>query len=526
MVKLLNALYTEDNQLKLNNIKIIRSIMMKKTNSIISIATCAAAVMAVVPFSASAAEGDVVYGTMNIPYADFYAAEINNAYEVDAVSSATASKWKNNAVGSVDESGAWKDGGIVAGTYNDDNGKILGVTYPVAASKDDVAALTEKYGFVQSDAEPAAYKEVSLDGDKLTVSAVKDTNGEQTVDGSLTLSTNSNYGDYQISVPDYPKNGDIYGVIVNTVEGDAYALRHLENIWRRGSYSWSAGFSTTEVHGNELSYEDYASSMGKNISSVKFITLDGVYTVNTPATYIPVKFNGTLTAENGKSGNGSTSYTITDFPSDYKPSASAAEGMTAADGKISYTNAKPGSYTVTVSDESGKYAPVNASFTLSTADIPVKYQDGKLVAADGFTQDDVANYIKNITTVTVNGTEYRNNRRGAIVVKTDDGSIDFDVKSGENNVFDGSGDYEITVNATGYDTAYTFKTAQAAVTTAAATTTAAKTTTTTAKATTTSTAKKTSNSGSPKTGVADAAIPAAVLALAGAAAFAMRKKND
>ena len=50
-----------------------------------------------VPFSANAADGDKVYGTMNIPYADFYAAEIDNAYAVDAVSSATArTKWAMN----------------------------------------------------------------------------------------------------------------------------------------------------------------------------------------------------------------------------------------------------------------------------------------------------------------------------------------------------------------------------------------------------------------------------------------------
>ncbi|HPY85890.1 MAG TPA: hypothetical protein PLS20_12790, partial [Ruminococcus flavefaciens] len=171
---------------------------MKKLRSLISISTCAAAVLAAVPFSASAA--DTVYGTMNIPYADFYAAEIGNAYEVDAVSSATATKWKGNNTGSVGEDGKWQNGGLVAGTYNDDNGTILGVTYPVAVSSDDVTFLTENYGFTALDSAPVAYKEVSVSDGKITVSAVKDTNGEQTADGELTLATTSAWGDYQISV--------------------------------------------------------------------------------------------------------------------------------------------------------------------------------------------------------------------------------------------------------------------------------------------------------------------------------------
>ena len=71
---------------------------MKRINSIISAAVCTITLTAV-PFSVSAAE-EKVYGTMNIPYADFYKAEIEDAYEVDAVSSATTKgKWGMNGKG-------------------------------------------------------------------------------------------------------------------------------------------------------------------------------------------------------------------------------------------------------------------------------------------------------------------------------------------------------------------------------------------------------------------------------------------
>jgi LPXTG-motif cell wall-anchored protein len=105
-----------------------------------------------------------------------------------------------------------------------------------------------------------------------------------------------------------------------------------------------------------------------------------------------------------------------------------------------------------------------------------------------------------------------------------DGTIDFAVASGGSNVFDGSGNYKMTVNAAGYTTPLEFiiTAAQAEVTTTAA---ATESTTTTAKKSTTTT-KKAASTDSPKTGVAGVAIPAVMLALAGAAAVTFRKKND
>ena len=75
---------------------------MKKSLSILSAALLAAA--SVIPSAVSAAD-DEVYGTMQIPYADFYAAELNNSVAVDAVSSATANKWNMTDTGSVQEDG-------------------------------------------------------------------------------------------------------------------------------------------------------------------------------------------------------------------------------------------------------------------------------------------------------------------------------------------------------------------------------------------------------------------------------------
>ena len=474
---------------------------MKRINSIISATVCTITLTAV-PFSVSAAE-EKVYGTMNIPYADFYKAEIEDAYEVDAVSSATTKgKWGMNVKGE-----------IVEGTYNDGNGTIFGVNFPVEVSAADVDTLKEKYGFSALDSKPAAYKEVTVSDGALSVSKLVDTNGEQTVDGSATVSTNSYYGDYQIKVTGYPENTVLYGVIINTKENDHYAMRHLENIWRNGSYAWSAGIKTVEYHGNHVSYEDYASSMGKTVTSVTFITLDGYTTVNVGEQYLPIRFAGEVKADDAPAGTGKTALSITGFPEDYKKVITADEGLSVSETEISYTDAKPGKYNVNVADENGKYAPMPAQFILSTNDIPVKFADGRLTAADGFTDDDMANFMKNIATVDVNDTSYRATGSKAIKLFKEDGSIDFDVVVSEARVFENNGTYNITLNSTGYNAPYSFEVKYEAqsTTTSAKTTTAAKTT----KA----------GSNSPKTGVNGMALPMAMIVLAGATAFALRKKN-
>ena len=505
---------------------------MKKITSFICAAACLAA--AAVPFTANAADGDKVYGTMNIPYADFYAAELRNSVPVDAVSSATTNKWKGNATGKMGDDGKWQNGGLAAGTFNAETenggGKILGVTYPVEISKADLDKLSDKMNFTELSEKPKAYKPVTVDGGKATFGKLVDTDGEEALSGEMTVSTLSSYGDYQISVKGVPTNCDIYGVIVKTKEGTDYGMRALENIWRNGAISWGAGVKEKESHGNVLSSEHYKTSQGQTITDVTFITLNGYSTLSGQNGYLPLKFADSLTVESGKSGKGSVTFDNSSFPADYKIKGTVADGFTVSGNTVSYNNAQPGNYTVTVSDEGGKYSDVRGSFTLSTDAVPVKYSDGKLVAADGASLTDAANYLKNISAVTVGDKRYAAGRRGVTVIDSQTGEIKLDAKSGEENVFDSSGKYKLTVEATGYEKNYEFEINDKAAETTTTTTSANTTSTskTTAKSTTT-TAKKTTTAAktdSPKTGVNGAALPVAFLAIAGASAFAFRKKNS
>jgi hypothetical protein len=503
---------------------------MKKMTSFLCAAACFAA--AAVPFSANAADGDKVYGTMNIPYADFYAAELNNSVPVDAVSSATTNKWKGNSTGSMGDDGKWQNGGLAAGTFNAETenggGKILGVTYPVEIAKADLDKLSDKMSFTELSEKPKAYKPVTVDGGKATFGKLVDTDGEEALSGEMTVSGLTSWGDYQINVKGYPTNCDIYGVIVKTKEGTDYGMRALENIWRNGQIAWGAGVKEKEPHGNTLSSEHYKSSAGQTVTEVTFITLNGYSTLSGQNGYLPVKFADSITVENGKSGKGSVTFDNSAFPADYKAKGEVADGFTVSGNTISYNNAQPGNYTLTVSDEGGNYSDVRGSFTLTTDTIPVKYSDGKLVAADGASLTDAANYLKNISAVTVGDKRYAAGRRGATVIDSQTGEIKLDAKSGEENVFDGSGKYKLTVEATGYEKNYEFEiNDQAAVTTTTGTATTTKSSATTTKtATTTKKATTAAKSDSPKTGVNGAALPVIFLALAGASAFAFRKKRS
>ena len=109
------------------------------------------------------AEEEVVYGTMQIPFASFYATE-GVAYEVDAVSSCTESKWFSDSLAT---------GGYSQAHEGDNGGDILGIVYPVAISAADLEALGEdNFGFEALEEAPASYKEVTVAEDGVSFSAV------------------------------------------------------------------------------------------------------------------------------------------------------------------------------------------------------------------------------------------------------------------------------------------------------------------------------------------------------------------
>ena len=428
-------------------------------------------------------KGQDVYVLMNIPYADFYKAELNNTVKVDATTSATKTKTKST---------------LANGSYHADNTgeHISGITYPVKikagtdlskltkitdASKVSITvnmkgkettteykgkdALFESadYSYYVLSTAPAYYKELTVN-ENGTYSFGKTTATEKTVEGAAIekFKTSSKYGDYQLNL-NFDKVADsdqisgntkVLAAVITTTDGTQYGLRHVENIWKGTEFAWGTGF-TTQSHGCPISGEHYASMMGKTIDAVTYYTENGVVKYDIDDTYVPYKFDtSAFKVENADVTSGSAKVTVPTLPEAYDAEY-AVEGLTnvsVENGTLKYnaTGVKPGQYTLNVTDKSSKYVPFSTSFTLTTDNVVAVYNNNvkapALVAAKDVQADDFANFVKNIQKVSVNGKEYAASGKGAVKLINADGTL---VTTAD--ALKAEGTYNIVVTATGYN---------------------------------------------------------------------------
>ena len=253
-------------------------------------------------------EGEA-YVLMNIPYDDFYKAELkNNDVKVDTFTSATKQKTRSS---------------LAKGSYhvNSDGSDITGVTFPVKVS--DISVLKDKkqikdnasvsittaikgkettteykgkdalfesdsYSYYVLSEEPSYYKELTVGEDgSFTFSAIEGKSAApETKQVQAEFKTKSNYGDYQLKFDKTEFNSiintdinTVYGAVINTTDGTTYGLCHQENIWKGYELAWSTGY-TTESHGCHLNSEHFESMMGKTIDSVTYYASNGIYTLD------------------------------------------------------------------------------------------------------------------------------------------------------------------------------------------------------------------------------------------------------
>lgn len=429
-------------------------------------------------------KGQDVYVLMNIPYADFYKAELNNTVKVDATTSATKTKTRST---------------LANGSYHADNTgeHISGITYPVKikagtdlskltkitdASKVSITVnmkgketTTEYKGkdalFESADysyyelgtTAPAYYKELTVN-ENGSYSFGKTTATEKTVKGAAIekFKTSSKYGDYQLNL-NFDKVADsdqisgntkVLAAVITTTDGTQYGLRHVENIWKGTEFAWGTGF-TTQSHGCPISGEHYVSMMGKTIDAVTYYTENGVVKYDIDDTYVPYKFDtSAFKVENADVTSGSAKVTVPTLPKAYDAEY-AVEGLTnvsVENGTLKYnaTGVKPGQYTLNVTDKSSKYVPFSTSFTLTTDNVVAVYNNNvkapALVAAKDVQADDFANFVKNIQKVSVNGKEYAASGKGAVKLINADGTL---VTTAD--ALKAEGTYNIVVTATGYN---------------------------------------------------------------------------
>ena len=147
------------------------------------------------------------------------------------------------------------------------------------------------------------------------------------------------------------------------------------------------------------------------------------------------------------------------MPSDYDAvySVDGLNNVSVKDGVLSFDkSAAVGQYTLKITDKSGKYADLSATFELTTDKAVAAYDNASdsLVAAKDAAADDLSAYIKNIKSVNVNGKDYAASGKKSVTIINKDGSLNEsatpfkDAKPGD--------EFTVSVKATGYANDFTF----------------------------------------------------------------------
>lgn len=451
------------------------------------------------------------YVLMNIPYDEFYKADLNNnPVAVDATTSATKQKTRNT---------------LAAGSYHADSegDHINGVTFPVKVSDDfydnnkDYTQITDDskvdittnikgkvstttyegkkalfesadYSYYVLSEVPSYYKTATVGTDKkLSFGAVNGTK-TQIASGQVKtkFKTKTKYGDYQLNLDGikdamgFEDDDVVYGVIVSTDDNADYAMRHVENIWKTKELAWSVGI-VTDSHGCTLSSEHYKSMVGKTIKNVTYYTSKGIFTLPVDYKVLEHAKDAAVEAENAAVSAGKANLGVTlpdDFNSEY--AVTDAKGNEVKGFKVteenlasavstyaaSYTQTKKlvitypkdaenTEYTLTVSDRSKKYAPITTTFELYAETVSAAYNNDatapKLVVADGASAVQFADFIGKIKSVNVNGKDYPATGKGEVKLIKEDGTID----TTQAPFAEGSS-FEIKVSATGYKDVLSF----------------------------------------------------------------------
>ena len=408
----------------------------------------------------SSSRSDYSYVLMNIPYGEFYKAELNeNAAAVDAVSSVTKNKTRI--------------GTLAGGSYhvNPDGSDITGVTYPVRVKTSDLSGLKKvtdsdsvsitvnkkgkdetstytgkealfesaSYSYYALSSTPSYYKEATLTDGKWSFGKATGAASEDTATIAK-FKTSGHHADYEMKVESdkITKGQKVYAVVLTDTDGNTYGLHHVTEIWRA----------------TELGFESDSALVGKTISAVTYYTDDGVIKLKlAEKLYVPhIAKDAKAEVAKFDADAKETTLTLSGFPEDFAQNVKVPDGMSYADGKIKFGSALPGSYTVTVSDAKGKYADVTASFTVSTSKAAAKY-DASSVAlkkADSAEDADFTNFLKNITSVKVGDKKYAATDKDAVTIIKKDGAIDEDAKSNNEALFADGKEKTLTVSAAGY----------------------------------------------------------------------------
>ena len=337
------------------------------------------------------------YVLMNIPYADFYAAEKGegDTVTVDAISSATKKAANANLA-----AGSYHVNKVVDGvTFS----VVTGVTYPVHVadasvlngftkvdSKDKLFG-SASYSYCELEGTPTSYKELTISGETKTFGKATGTVTKDE-DATATLSFSDRHADYAIAVNNLDGvtlgATNVSGVTLHTMDNNVYGLRHVCEIWK----GTELGFNVKNKDGSDTIY---APLVNQTIDKITYYLTDGkILSFSTDLKILP-KADATATVQSVDAGVTSTNFTVGGtFPEGFTPKYTVnLDGATvdAENHTISLPeNAAFGAYTLMITDENGKYAPITANFSLyGYVLMNIPYQD--FYAAEKGKTDNVFN---------------------------------------------------------------------------------------------------------------------------------------
>ena len=234
------------------------------------------------------------YVKMNIPYSSFYqnVVGLEDGSGIDAFTSATTKKpayfWDSSYKGNAEV--AYGEGQT-----------IKGVQLPVkldAASLKNLKKIT-----AAAEADDYYYYDFLEEAPEVYATALIDENGTVTpgrlntepvvLEGAkISVDQTTKHGDYMLTVTgdggvlsEADKTAfEVFGVVMNTMEGKSYALRHLANMYYKDFHevAFSTVSETTEK--GQYGETDYFADLeGKTITALTFYTNAGTYVVNDEA---------------------------------------------------------------------------------------------------------------------------------------------------------------------------------------------------------------------------------------------------
>ena len=271
----------------------------------------------------STPQEELVFGTAALSYAEFYAGDVSSTESLDAVTSATTSKYEimpNMDTDFVDES-ANSDGYHITGVKN----------VNVAVPAGDVAAYqaaNSTFTPIEGEA-PAQYKTVSMESGVPVYSATQFHIADTVTDATAELITGSNWGDYQINVTDgaaihlrnsredegFDIGSGIQGIILETDSGFKVGMEHLQSIWVQ-PYEVSFNVPDDNTHNTHISGFDNLPELGRlvgeTVTKITYIMPDAAYVYQFEGIYIKPIYAQDISAEAAE-GYGALTLSTSEF---------------------------------------------------------------------------------------------------------------------------------------------------------------------------------------------------------------------